>query len=114
MGQLTKFIDKGELNELKLQGLIQSFEYTFELAWNVMKDFLKERGNQNIYGSRDAITESFKYGIISNGEGWMSMFKDRNKTSHTYNEEVVNEIASNIINQYFKLFNDFAIKMGAL
>lgn len=88
--QLNKFIAKGELNELEIQGLIQSFEYTYELAWNVMKDFLREKGNQNIFGSRDAISETFKLGIITDGEGWMNMFKDRNQTTHTYNELISN------------------------
>ncbi len=114
LAQLSKFIEKGELNELEMQGIIQSFEYTYELAWNVMKDFLKEKGNQNIFGSRDAITESYKLGLIADGEGWMNMFKDRNQTSHTYNEEVVNQIFKNITEQYFQLFLDFQSKMSQL
>lgn len=109
--QLSKFIQKGELNEMEIQGIIHSFEYTYELAWNVMKDFLKEKGNHNIFGSRDAISESFKLGIIVDGEGWMNMFKDRNQTTHTYNEEVVNLIYYNIVNKYFQLFLDFKTKM---
>ncbi len=114
LAQLSKFIEKGELNELEIQGIIQSFEYTYELAWNVMKDFLKEKGNQNIFGSRDAITESYKLGLIANGDGWMNMFKDRNQTSHTYNEEVVNQIYKNITEHYFQLFIDFQSKMSQL
>lgn len=114
LAQLSKFIEKGELNELEMQGIIQSFEYTYELAWNVMKDFLKEKGNQNIFGSRDAITESYKLGLIADGEGWMNMFKDRNQTSHTYNEEVVNQIYKNITEHYFQLFIDFQSKMSQL
>jgi hypothetical protein len=51
--QLTKFIDKGKLNELQKQGLIQAFEYTHELAWNVLKDYLQDQGIQNITGSKD-------------------------------------------------------------
>lgn len=111
LSQLQKFIDKGTLNELELQGLIQAFEYTYELAWNVMKDFLAEKGYQNIYGSRDAITQSFKLDLVSDGEGWMNMFKDRNQTSHTYNEEVATEISNNILNVYFSLFKTFENKM---
>ena len=55
LAQLTKFIEKGDLNELEEQGLIQAFEYTYELAWNVIKDFLVNRGNKNIYGARRRI-----------------------------------------------------------
>lgn len=104
LAQLTKFIDKGDLNELEEQGLIQAFEYTYELAWNVLKDFLIDQGNKNIFGSRDAIREAFSVGLIDDGETWMDMFVDRNKTSHTYNEETANEIAGNVFQRYFPLF----------
>lgn len=114
LSQLKKFIDKAELNELEEQGLIQAFEYTYELAWNVLKDFLVFQGKKNIYGSRDAIMEAFKTGLIIDGEGWMEMFKDRNKTSHTYNEEVAEEIANSILNRYFGLFVDLQQKMESV
>ena len=104
LAQLTKFIDKGDLNELEEQGLIQAFEYTYELGWNVLKDFLVDQGNKSIYGSRDAIREAFNTGLIDDGEGWMDMFLDRNKTSHTYNEETADEIARNIFSHHFALF----------
>ncbi|VAW37997.1 Protein of unknown function DUF86, Caur_2869 group, partial [hydrothermal vent metagenome] len=60
--QLTKFIAQGDLNELEEQGLIQAFEYTYELGWNLLKDYLLYQGTQNIYGSRDAIREAFSVG----------------------------------------------------
>jgi hypothetical protein len=41
LSQLTRFIEKGDLSELEQQGLIKAFEYTFELAWNTMKDYLE-------------------------------------------------------------------------
>ncbi|MGC1956011.1 MAG: nucleotidyltransferase substrate binding protein, partial [Gammaproteobacteria bacterium] len=47
--QLKKFIEKGDLNELEEQGLIQAFEYTHELAWNVLKDYLLSKGNVTIH-----------------------------------------------------------------
>ncbi len=97
------------LSELEKQGLIQEFEYTHELAWKTIKDFLNEKGNKEIYGSKDAIREAFKYGLLKNGEIWMDMIKSRNDSSHTYNEETANEIAEAILNYYYaefeKLFN---------
>lgn len=104
LAQLNKFIDKGELNELEEQGVIQAFEYTYELAWNVIRDYLREQGNQNIHGSRDAIREAFNLELIGDGEGWMDMLKDRNLTSHTYNEETAQAIAEQIMTRYFLLF----------
>jgi nucleotidyltransferase substrate binding protein (TIGR01987 family) len=104
LAQLNKFIDKGELNELEEQGIIQAFEYTYELAWNVIRDYLRVQGNQNIHGSRDAIREAFNLELIGDGEGWMDMLKDRNLTSHTYNEETAQAIAEQIMTRYFLLF----------
>ena len=104
LSQLKKFIDKGELNEFEEQGLIQAFKYTHELAWNVLRDYLREMGNQNIHGSRDATREAFKLGLIHDGDSWMDMIKDRNRTSHTYNEETAREIAFNIVDRFFALF----------
>jgi nucleotidyltransferase substrate binding protein (TIGR01987 family) len=102
--QLTKFIDKGDLNELEEQGLIQAFEYTYELGWNLLKDYLLYQGNPDIFGSRDAIREAFAVGLIADGEGWMKMLQERNRTAHTYNEAVAAAIAANIRQRYFDLF----------
>lgn len=104
LAQLTKFIDKGKLNELEEQGLIQAFEYTHELAWNLLKDYLQDQGTQNINGSKDAVRAAFKVGLIEDGESWMDMITDRNRTSHTYNQSTAEEIAINIITRFFGLF----------
>ena len=95
------------LSKLEQQGLIQSFEYTHELAWKVIKDYFYYQGNSEINGSRDAIREAFKFELISDGEGWMGMIKSRNLTSHTYNEDVADEISSEIVESYYPLFMDF-------
>ena len=102
--QLQKFMDVIELNELEEQGLIQAFEYTHELAWKTIKDFLNYQGNQNIYGSKDTVREAFNLGIISKGEVWMNMIESRNQSSHTYNEDVAKEIVQNIKEFYFNEF----------
>jgi nucleotidyltransferase substrate binding protein (TIGR01987 family) len=112
--QLQKFINKGSLSELEEQGLIQAFEYTYELAWKVMKDYFEYQGNTHITGSRDAITEAHQNGLIEDGEGWMKMIKSRNKSSHTYNEETVKEIKTKIFDHYFELFVAFNNKINSL
>ncbi|MEA2103444.1 MAG: nucleotidyltransferase substrate binding protein [Candidatus Cloacimonadota bacterium] len=110
--QLKKFIDKNELSNLEKQGLIKSFEYTYELAWNTMKDFLEYQGTQDIIGSRDTLRIAFKTGIIADAETWMDMLKSRNRTSHTYNEEIADEICNSIVDKYFSLFVILKNKMG--
>lgn len=102
-----------ELSDLEKQGLIQVFEFVFELAWNVMKDYFLYQGNPAITGSRDAIRTAFKNGLIADGEGWMEMIKSRNQSAHTYNESVANEITEKILQSYHKLFAQFATDMQA-
>ncbi len=102
--QLQKFIDKGELSELEAQGLVKAFEYTYELAWNTIKDFLEFSGQSDIYGSRDAIRKGFQLGLIADGDGWMDMLKSRNQTSHTYNEETARQINHAVVTRYYDLF----------
>ena len=114
ISQLAKFIEKGELNELEEQGLIQAFEYTHELAWKLMKDYLEYQGNKDIFGSRDATHAFFSLGLIEDGDGWMAMIKDRNQTSHTYNEDTAASIAADIRECFFDLFVTFRERMQSI
>ena len=115
--QLKEAVELSEqrpLSKLEEQGLIQGFEYTHELAWNTLKDFLEERGVKNVFGSRDTTREAFKIGLIENGEAWMKMIESRNLTSHTYNEETAAEIVSAAIHSYFAEFENFHTRMEKL
>jgi len=111
LGQLDKFIAKDNLNELEEQGLIQAFEFTHELAWNVMKDYFEYQGNTLITGSRDATREAFQKGLIQDGAQWMEMIKSRSQSTHTHNESTAHDIRDRILNQYYDLFVSFKDKM---
>lgn len=104
LSQLQKFIDKGDLNELEEQGLIQAFEYTYELAWNTIKDYYENQGVTDIQGSRDVFKLAATRDLIKNVELWMAMVNSRIKTTHTYDEEVADEIASDILEHYHPMF----------
>lgn len=97
--------EQRELSNLEEQGLIQSFEYTHELAWKTLKDFLENKGVLNLYGSKDTTREAFKTGLIENGDTGMEMIISRNETSHTYNETQAAKIAESITNIYFEAFD---------
>lgn len=99
------------LNEIIKEGLIQRFEYTHELGWNVMKDYALYQGIQNVTGSRDATREVFQSKLISDGKVWMEMIGSRNRNSHTYNSDQVNEIYETIINEYHSAFMEFQENM---
>jgi len=93
-----------ELSSLEKQGVIQVFEFTHELAWNVLKDYLNDRGNYEIHGYKDATRAAFKAALIVDGEGWMAMIQSRNISSHTYDETTAEHLVQAIIDQYFPLF----------
>ncbi|MEM6427828.1 MAG: nucleotidyltransferase substrate binding protein [Deinococcota bacterium] len=100
-----------ELSNLEQQGLIKSFEFTHELAWRVMKDYLTYQGNPNISGSRDAIREAFQAGLIDDGQTWMTTIASRNRTAHTYDQAVMADISKLIVDEYLPLFENFAETM---
>jgi nucleotidyltransferase substrate binding protein (TIGR01987 family) len=115
--QLNKAVELSHqrpLNDLEKQGLIQAFEFTHELAWNVMKDYFEYQGQSAITGSRDATREAFLRNLITDGEGWMEMIKSRNQTTHTYNQATADAIAEAIIHRYHGLFQTFADRMEGL
>ncbi|SMG35206.1 nucleotidyltransferase substrate binding protein, HI0074 family [Marivirga sericea] len=108
-------LDENDLNdvldEMIKEGLIQRFEYTHELAWNVMKDYAKYQGNFEVGGSRDATREAFQLNLVSDGKIWMDMIGSRNKTSHTYDEDIADEIYQRILNDYYPAFLEFQKNM---
>jgi nucleotidyltransferase substrate binding protein (TIGR01987 family) len=73
---------------LEEQGLIQAFEFTHELAWKTIKDFLEYQGAGTLYGSKDSTPAAFANGLIENGEIWMEMIESRNLSSHTNNRNI--------------------------
>jgi len=103
-----------DLEEILKEGMIKRFEYTQELAWNLMKDYAEYQGNTTIGGSRDALREAFKMKLITDAEDWMDMLKSRNLTSHTYNADAAEEKHEKIVETYIHLFNAFETKMNEL
>ncbi|PCI44511.1 MAG: nucleotidyltransferase [Proteobacteria bacterium] len=117
LNQLTRFMEKGELNELEEQGLIKSFEYNFELGWKVLKDLLEYQGITRIIGSRDAIREAFKQGLLSDeqqAQTWMDMIKSRNLAAHAYDEEKMRAIIHDIQQRYFQAMMVLRERLQAL
>ena len=97
-----------ELSDLERQGLIQAFEFTHELAWNTLKDFLTSRGaSTKLYGSRDATRAAFAVELIEDGEAWMKMIEHRNESSHTYNDDVAAKIMAAVLTRYVPVLAAF-------
>ncbi|MCX7885513.1 MAG: nucleotidyltransferase substrate binding protein [Caloramator sp.] len=111
--QLTEFIEKGELNKFEVQGLIQCFEYTFELAWKTMKDYLEMEGF-DVKSPRTTIQTAFQINLIEDGHTWIDALEKRNLMSHTYNEEIVKEVEQLIRKNYYPIIKELYLKLEEL
>ncbi len=110
--QLEKAVEMDSYSDLEREGLIQRFEYTYELAWLTMKDYLEDQGYQNITGSKDAIKQALQAGLLENAEDWMEMVESRKLSTHTYDMETAKEIAGKIIDEYYEMFRDLINRLA--
>ena len=99
------------LSDLERQGLIQAFEFTHELSWKTLKDFLASRGVEELYGSRDTTREAFAQGLVRDGEAWMEMIRHRNLSTHTYDEGTVQEIVTAVVSRYLRAFQELETQL---
>ena len=111
LDEAVKLSEERELTKLEKLGLIQSFEYTYELAWNTIGDFYSSKGEVNIQGSRDAFRLAFERELIEDGQVFMNMIKSRQLSSHTYNEETADDIYQDIVNHYFCAFQELVERL---
>lgn len=88
--------------EIVREALIKRFEFTQELSWNLLKDYMVYQGETDLTGSRDVYRRALKFGIISD-EGWMDMILDRNLSAHDYNDSKSKEVAKRIVELHFPL-----------
>ena len=111
--QLTEFMEKGELNKFEVQGLIQCFEYTFELAWKTMKDYLEQEGF-DVKSPRSTIQTAFQTQLIKDGHLWIDALEKRNLMAHTYDEERAIEAEKLIREKYYKIITKLCTKLEEL
>ena len=108
--QLSEFIEKGDLNKFEVQGLIQCFEYTFELAWKTMKDYLEFEGYE-VKSPRSTIQTAFQNQLITEGHIWIDALEKRNLMAHTYDEEVAKQAEGLIKNEYYPVIKKLLEKL---
>ena len=92
--------DLDKLSDLSKEGFVQRFEYTFELAKNFLKDFLKENSIES-NGPKNIIREAYKSSYITNGDVWMKALEFRNKTSHVYKKDVLEEVLQFLSEEFY-------------
>ncbi len=86
-----------------MDGVIQRFEFTFELAWKTLKAFMEYKGFSVPVSPRDILKDAYAAGIIEEGDIFIKMLTDRNISSHTYDEEMALELYGRIKNDYISL-----------
>lgn len=103
LDEAVALMEARPLSRLEQQGVIQGFEYSYELGWNTLRDFLVWQGITGIVGSRDTIREAFQAGLVEDGKGWMQMLSDRNRTSHAYDPAAAEAILDSIRHRHHPL-----------
>lgn len=101
-----------ELNDLEKEGLIQRFEYTFDLAWKTLKDYSESQDVQVMY-PREVIKAAFHYELIEDGELWMDMLEKRNIMAHTYDQEKFDYAIKLLHSAYYKAITQVYLILGA-
>lgn len=104
-----------EETQIVIDGILHRFEFTFELAWKTMKDYLEYMGITEKTGSpRETIQNGFKQGIIKDGNAWINMMLARNSLAHIYDEEESRKIYDRIKEEYIYLLQDIREKFDEL
>jgi len=109
--KLKEALDEDISNSLLYDGVIQRFEFTYELAWKLMRLYLEYEGTATVASPRAAFKEAFAAGILADGDVWIDMINARNLTVHTYNEQMAKEIYDRVKQKYYPVFAAFAGRM---
>lgn len=115
--RLTEVVKLGEqrsLSQFECDSLIKRFEFCYEMAWKLMMSYEKENGVSELLGSKDVIRKAHAMSLIDNGETWLEMVDDRNKTSHLYDEEMAKDVMDEINHTYYPLFIELLKKMETI
>ena len=103
--------EKDEDDQFIRDSVIQRYEFTIELAWKTMKDYLEEQGFTDVSSPKGAARRAFQEGLVTDGAAWIEALEDRNKTSHIYEESMAIEIATAIVEVHFLLFRDLYLHL---
>ena len=106
LSRLQEALEKDISDDIIVDGIIQRFEFTFEQSWKAMKLYLEDQGVlDEALAPRSTIKTAFKHRVISDGDIWIEMMLDRNRTSHMYDEDAAKEIVKRIKEAYIKEFS---------
>ena len=109
--RLDEALNKTSFEDLEKDGVIQRFEFTFELAWKTLKDYLEDQGILDVSTPKKAIRKAFQENLFTDSDLWLQMQEDRNLLSHLYKQEMADKIFANINKTYARALHDLVITL---
>ncbi|MDR1146783.1 MAG: nucleotidyltransferase substrate binding protein [Verrucomicrobiales bacterium] len=100
-------------SELEIAGLVQTYEFTFELCWKTLRDKLLFDGYQ-VNSPRETIRQAFQAGMVTDGETWLEALESRNLFTHTYDDAISRQALNLIKNKYAPLLDGCVDRLNAL
>ncbi len=104
LARLSEAVNEPNPNEYVYDAVVKRFEFVYELAWRLMKAVIEYKGGSEPKFPRDVFREAFAGRIIRDGEVWLDMMKDRNLTSHTYDDVYAREVYERVKSMYMVHF----------
>ena len=105
--KLKEFVETDNGSEKDIGAIINAYQYTFELLWKTLQKYMQQLEMLDELGPGNVIRTAFQYNIIDNGSIYMSMLKNRNLITHTYKEDVAEEIYTRIKEEYMEELENF-------
>jgi len=104
--RLKEAVEEYNVNNSKVvrDGVIQRFEFTVELAWKSLREYLINQGFEQHNSPKAVMQEAFTANYISDEESWINILNDRNLTSHIYDDTTAEEIYNRIVNKHTQAF----------
>lgn len=109
--RLKEVLEADTSNPFVYDAAIQRFEFTYELAWKLMKAYMEYEGIAEVNAPRSAFKQAYTAGLIDDGDIWIAMLEDRNLTAHVYDQQKAMEIYTRVKEKYYTRLADFARKI---
>lgn len=100
-----------QAGDLGRDGLIQRFEFTFELAWKTLKACFENEGLIGLTSPKPVLKEAYAAGLLKSEAVWLDMLTDRNSTAHIYSEQLAGQICQRILARYIGEFKELAARL---
>ena len=104
--RVIKAYEADKNDEITQMALVQSYEFTIELAWKTLKDYLENEGYDEVKNAKQTIRQAVQAELLHNAEAWMEAIEMRNKTSHVYNKAILQELVIFVDTQFYPMVSD--------